>query len=119
LKSVLRLKIPQDSPKIHPPEVKLQKVVNTINIDIYNYSLSMFHPFTHTPPRDARTRVYVCVYVRGGEKVNLEKQGGGRWRLEETWREMRGAPRHATLSGTGAGGKGERVCGCGGGKEKS
>jgi hypothetical protein len=65
LKGVLRLKIPQGSLKVHPREVKLQKVVNTINIDIYNYSLSMFHPFTHTPPRDARTRVYVCVYVRG------------------------------------------------------
>ncbi len=70
--------IHQDSPKIHPPRVKLGKCVKGLNRYIYNFSLFMFHPFTPTPPRDARMCVFVCVCERGGERVNLEKCGSGR-----------------------------------------
>jgi hypothetical protein len=65
------------SPFFHPLKVKEVGGVKYSYIDIYNFSLSIFHPFTPTPPRDARTRVYVCVYVRGGERG---KEGGNRRR---------------------------------------
>ena len=63
-----QLMIPQDSPKIHPAKEKEVGSVKCSYIDINNYSLYMFHPFTPTPPRDARTRVYVCVREGVGER---------------------------------------------------
>jgi hypothetical protein len=67
------LMIPQVSPKIHPPRVKLEKREKGLNIKKNNNSLFMFHPFTPTPPRDACTRVFACVREGVGERVNLGK----------------------------------------------
>ena len=67
-----RLKIPQGSPKIHPPRVKLQNRENSRNIRKNNNSLFMFLSFTPTPSRDARPRVCVCVRETGGESSNLQ-----------------------------------------------
>ena len=69
-----RLMIPQVSPKIHPRRVKLGKCGKCLNIKKNNNSLFMFHPFTPTPPRDARPRVFACVCVRGGERVKHENR---------------------------------------------
>ena len=68
-----RLKIHQGSPKIHPRRVKLGKREKGLNIKKNNNSLFMFHPFTPTPPRDARTRVFACVREGVGERVKLGK----------------------------------------------
>lgn len=67
----IRLKIPQVSPKIHPPRVKHETREKGINIKENNNSLLIFHPFTPTPSRDARPRVFVCVRETGGETVKL------------------------------------------------
>jgi len=62
----------QDSPKIHPPKVKLQIEGNALYIKRNNNSLFMFHPFTPIPPHAMPARVYVRVCVRGGETSNLQ-----------------------------------------------
>jgi hypothetical protein len=48
------------SPFFHPLKVKEVGGVKCSYIDNNNYSLFFFHPFTPTPPRDARTCVYAC-----------------------------------------------------------
>jgi hypothetical protein len=63
---------PQASPNVHPPRVKLQNRENSLYIKENNNSLSIFLPFTPTPSRDARPRVFACVRERGGERVNLQ-----------------------------------------------
>ena len=73
MNDLTRLMIHQDSPKIHPGRVKLGKREKGLNIKRNNTSLFMFHPFTPTPPRDARTRVFACVREGGGERVKLGK----------------------------------------------
>ena len=67
-----RLKIPQVSPKIHPQRVKLQNRQNSGNIKKNNNPLFMFLPFTPTPSRDARLRIWACVCEGVGERVNLQ-----------------------------------------------
>ena len=63
------LMIHQGSPKIHPRRVNLEKREKGLFIRKKNNSLFMFHPFTPTPPRDVRTRVFACVREREGERV--------------------------------------------------
>ena len=53
------------SPFFHPLGVKEVGGVNCSYIERNNFSLYMFHPFTRTPPRDARTRVFACVREGG------------------------------------------------------
>ena len=85
------LMIHQGSPKIHPRRVKLEKREKGLNIKKNNNSLFMFHPFTPTPPRDARTRVFACVREGVGEKVKLGKHAfvSAGWRtFNQTEKEM-------------------------------
>lgn len=56
------------SPFFHPVRVKEVGSVNCSCIERNNFSPYMFHPFTPTPPRDARTRVFACVRKGGGER---------------------------------------------------
>lgn len=59
------------SPFFHPVRVKEVGSVNCSCLERNNFSPYMFHPFTPTPPRDARTRVFACVREGGGERVKL------------------------------------------------
>ena len=63
--------VPQGSPNVHPQRVKLPNRAEGRNIKENNNSLSIFHPFTRMPPRDARPRVFACVRETGGETVKL------------------------------------------------
>lgn len=56
------------SPFFHPSGVKEVGSVKCSYTETNNYSPYMFHPFTPTPPRDARTRVFACVREGVGER---------------------------------------------------
>ena len=63
--------VPQGSPNVHPQRVKLLGRRKGLYIKENNNSLFIFLPFTPTPSRDARPRVFVCVRETGGETVKL------------------------------------------------
>ena len=69
--AVWRVEFPRLSPMIHPYGVKLLNSRKGLYIKENNNSLLIFHPFTPTPSRDARPRVFVCVRETGGETVKL------------------------------------------------
>lgn len=56
------------SPTIHRVGVKREISGKGPYIKENNNSLSFFHPFTPTPSRDARPRVFACVRERVGER---------------------------------------------------
>lgn len=69
--TVLRVEFPHVSPEFHPLRVKLSNREKDIYIKKNNYSLSIFHPFTLTPSRNARPCVCACIREAGGETVKL------------------------------------------------